>query len=138
MTNLIIKPLLFDQEAIKALYIDNKWYAYTNDLDSLYRGIQQSTESFGAYIDDLLVGLIRVISDKETICYIQDILILESHQRQGIGTKLINTITTKYSNCRQILLMTDNTDKQKQFYQSCGFQSYQEVDAIGYKYIQNK
>lgn len=134
MDNVVIKDLVFDPEQIKNLYLDNEWYAYTNDLESLYNGILNSTEVLGAYINQTLVGLIRVVSDLHTVCHIQDILVLTTYQRQGIGSKLMKPILEKYQNCRQIILLTDNSPKTKEFYKSIGFEQYDISQVVGFQY----
>ncbi len=127
------RNLVYDEVAIMHLYLENKWYAYTKNRESLLRGINNSLDVIGAYDDGLLIGLIRTVGDKETIVYIQDILILPNYHRLGIGTHLMNMIIDKYPNVRQILLMTDNTKHQKAFYKSLGFDTYQEVKGVGFK-----
>lgn len=134
MSNIKLQPLIFDEIQIKTLYLDNEWYAYTNDIETLYQGIKQSTETIGAYIDNTLIGLIRVISDKTTICYIQDILLLKEYQRQGIGSLLMNYILKEYHQCRQIVLMTDDSEESKPFYKKLGFVEYKDIDCVGFYY----
>jgi GNAT superfamily N-acetyltransferase len=68
-----------------------------------------------------LIGLIRLVGDGLTIIYIQDILVLENHQRQGIGRALMNETLEHYPDVRQKVLMTDDTPKTRAFYQSLGF-----------------
>ncbi len=134
MTNVVIKDLIFDKEQLKTLYLDNKWYAYTNKLDNLYNGILNSTTSLGAYKDNQLIGLIRVISDGYTVCHIQDILILEEYHRAGIGTLLMNPILEQYKQCRQIILLTDNSEKTKKFYEKLGFEIHDPEQTVGFQY----
>jgi ribosomal protein S18 acetylase RimI-like enzyme len=81
-----------------------------------------------------LVGLIRVVGDKATIIYIQDILVMKTYQRKGIGTNLIKYILNKYANVRQIVLLTDNQEKNKLFYQSLGFVETQIQNCQAYIY----
>ena len=134
MNNVIVKDLVFDKQQIKTLYLDNKWYAYTNNLDNLFSGIINSTESLGAYIDNQLIGLIRVISDKHTVCHIQDILVLEEYQRSGIGSLLMNPILEKYKQCRQIILLTDNSEKTHNFYKKLGFKQHDNTLTTGFQF----
>lgn len=134
MNNVVVKELKFDPEQIKNLYLDNKWYAYTNDLDSLYNGILNSTECLGAYVGNELIGLIRVVSDKYTICFIQDILVLEAYHRKGIGTLLMNPILEKYGHCRQMVLQTDPSEKTHNFYQKLGFTQQDTKEVTTFKY----
>lgn len=128
----IYKQLIFDKEAIKNLYLDNQWYAYTNDLDTLFEGIQHSLDVIGVYDKDSLIGLIRTVGDTKTIIYIQDILILKNYQQKGIGTKLMNIILNKYQNVRQICLMTDETSEARTFYEKLGLVSFDKKNCVGY------
>jgi len=133
MSNITYKDLILDRTQIKELYLDAGWFAYTNDCEKLYKGILNSTDCIGAYDKDLLVGLIRTISDGETICHIQDILVLKKYQRRGIGKQLMSLIFDKYPHIRQILLMTEDTSETRLFYESMGMESYDKVKGLGFK-----
>ncbi len=128
------KSLIYNEEQIKNLYLDNQWYAYTNDIDSLFTGIKNSTECLVAYDQETLVGLIRTVSDKETICFIQDILVLNDYKRRGIGTRLMKVILDKYTRVRQIVLMTGTEEYQRLFYESLGFVIFKKSGTVGYTY----
>ena len=130
--NMKIKDLVLDISQILELYEANKWGAYTEDPPTLINGIAQSLYSLGAYDEDKLVGLIRVVGDGETIIYIQDILVLPEYHRKGIGSSLMNRVLLKYKDVRQINLTTDNTEKQRGFYESLGFVSYDKRDIVGF------
>ena len=133
MSNIEYKDLIFDEEQIKNLYLDNGWYAYTNEIDKLFNGIKNSTDVIGAYDEDKLVGLVRTISDLTSITYIQDILILSSYQRKGIGKELMNIIFERHQGVRQICLMTDIEDKRSRgFYESIGMIPFEEKKCIGF------
>ena len=124
------KTLIYDEKAIMNLYLDNEWYAYTNIKETLFEGIKNSLDVIGAYKDKELVGLIRTIGDKKTIIYIQDILVLKSYHRKGIGTSLLDIIINKYPHVRQMCLMTGESKEQRQFYESLGFISYDKGEWI--------
>lgn len=128
------KELEIDKDQIKNLYLDNAWYAYTNDFDKLLSGIEHSLDKIGAYDGDTLVGLIRTIGDASTIVYIQDILILDSYKRKGIGRTLLQMIFDKYPTVRQIVLMTDIEDtRSNTFYQKMGMIEFKDAHCVGYK-----
>ncbi len=127
------KELLYNEDAIMDLYLNNEWYAYTNQKELLFKGIKNSLDVYGAYDRDKLVGLIRTIGDKETIIYIQDILVNKEYQRRGIGSKLVNIVIEKYKHVRQIILMTDQTKQQISFYQSLGFIAVHENGGTAFK-----
>lgn len=85
-----------------------------------------------AWDDDLLIGLARVVGDGHTIIYIQDILILESYQGNGLGSQFIKMILEEYQDVRQIILLTDNTDKTIQFYEKNGFTQVSKYNAVAF------
>lgn len=128
------KKLIFDEKQILNLYLDNQWLAYTSNPKELFEGIKNSLDCIGAYDNNLLTGLIRTVGDGLTIIYIQDILILKSYQRQGVGKELMNYILDKYKNVRQILLTTDNQEASKKFYETLGYKEYSKINLVGYFY----
>lgn len=70
-----------------------------------------------------LVGLVRIIGDGLTIIYVQDILVLNTYQNQGIATELMKQILNKYSHVRQKVLLTEEAPDVRHFYEKNGFQS---------------
>lgn len=111
---------IFDLEK---LYNDVGWYAYTNDIEILQKSLENSLEVISTWDEDELVGLIRVVGDGLTIIYIQDILVLNSYQNQGIATKLMEIILDKYKNVRQKVLLTEEASNVRHFYEKNGFSS---------------
>ena len=124
--------LKYSESEIVNLYENLGWSNYMKDKESLFKGIKGSLYCRGAYDAGKLVGLIRVVGDGSTIIYIQDILILESHQRLGIGTALIQHVLDKYKSVRQICLTTDLERKQIEFYESVGFKKYSDSKMTGF------
>src|SRR5690625_1491480 len=96
-----------NSEQLGKLYTDVEWYAYTQDLVGLQQAMKQSSEVISVWEDEELVGLIRVVGDGLTIIYIQDILVLNSYQNQGIATQLVQQVLMKYKNVRQKVLLTE-------------------------------
>lgn len=66
--------------------------------------------------------------DGLTIVFIQDIIVLPTYQRHGIGTKLLQAIIKKYKNVYMIKLLADSTEKTISFYQSLGFSSAEKLE----------
>jgi ribosomal protein S18 acetylase RimI-like enzyme len=128
------QELIYDEKAILSLYLKNGWTAYTSNKELLFKGIKHSLYTLGAYQNNTLIGLIRVIGDKNTIVYIQDILVEPKCQHQGIGTILINSIVERYAHVRQIVLMTDQSKLQTDFYERNGFVSMRNQQVQGYVY----
>ena len=74
-------------------------------------------------IDGQIVGMGRVISDGCSDAYIQDVVVLQSHRKQGIGAKIIQTLV-KYCQEQKLfwigLIAEPHTHH---FYESLGFSS---------------
>lgn len=121
-----------DVKQLERLYNDVEWYAYTQDLPTLKLAIEQSLEVITVWDDEELVGLIRVVGDGLTIIYIQDILVLNSYQNQGIATQLMEQVLKKYKNVRQKVLMTEDAPDVRHFYEKNGFQSCDKVSLVAF------
>ena len=116
----------YDGTEILGLYASVGWTAYTEQPESLRRGVE------AAYEDGALVGLIRVVGDGQTIVFVQDILVHPSCQRRGIGTALLKEVLKRYSHVRQIELTTDDTPKTRAFYESVGFRTMASLGCCGF------
>ena len=110
-------------DQVLALYNDCGWTLYTNNPDRLISALHKSTQVITAWQDDRLVGLVRAVGDGETILYIQDLLVLNSHRRRGIGSALLEKLCSLYPHVRQKVLMTDAKLEIRQFYAACGFEA---------------
>ncbi len=110
-------------DQVLALYDDCGWALYTNDPDRLMSALRGSLHVISAWQDDRLVGLVRAVGDGETILYIQDLLVLNSHRRRGIGSALLEKLCSLYPHVRQKVLMTDAKLEIRQFYAACGFEA---------------
>lgn len=133
MNKIIIKEdVMPSTEELLYLYNDVEWHAYTADKINLKKAIDNSLKVVTAWDDEKLVGLIRVVGDGHTIIYIQDILILKSYQEQGIGSKLLKLILEKYKSIRQIVLMTEQTEKTVGFYQKNGMAKVDDYNGVAF------
>lgn len=123
MTIVYKEEKYIDKNDLKALYEDVEWYAYTKNLDQLQQALLNSIYVLSAWENDQLIGLTRVVGDGLTILYIQDILVLNSHQNRGIATNMMNHILEKYKDVRQKVLLTEEAPDVRHFYEKNGFQS---------------
>lgn len=110
-------------DQLEKLYNDVQWFAYTQDLAVLHQALIQSLDVISAWDGDELVGLIRIVGDGLTIMYIQDILVLNAYQNQGIATKLVQRALNKYNSVRQKVLLTEEAPDVRHFYEKNGFLS---------------
>ncbi|USR79185.1 GNAT family N-acetyltransferase [Arcanobacterium pinnipediorum] len=111
----------FTRDEVRALYESVGWTSYTRHLDVLMRGLEHSTRVVTARKDGELIGLCRVISDCATIAYIQDLLVSPKFQQMGVGRRLLSYALAPYASVRQKVLLTDDEERQRAFYEDCGF-----------------
>lgn len=117
---------------LEALYNDAGWTSYTRNVVSLQKAIENSKEVISAWENDTLIGLIRTIGDSETILYIQDILVLNAHKRKGIGKQLISQALQINENCRQFVLLTEDSNETRGFYEALGFESCDKGNVVAF------
>lgn len=133
MGEIIIKEQVIpDIDSIMNLYGDVSWTAYTSNPSKLEQAISNSLKVWTAWDDDLLVGLARVVGDSSTIIYIQDILVLQAYQKKGIGSQFLKIILDEYKDIRQIILLTDDTDKTIKFYEKNGFTKVSKYKSVAF------
>ena len=101
-------------------------------MTALRAGFNNSLLVLGAYEQDELLGIIRVVGDGATIIFVQDILVYKKYQRQGVGKALLQAVLDRFKTVRQIELVTDNTEKTKAFYRSVGFAELSEIGCCGF------
>lgn len=122
----------YKAEEIQRLYGAVGWTAYLENMLALEQGYKNSLLILAAYENDELLGIVRVVGDGFTIVFVQDILVFPEKQRQGIGTALMKAILDRYSDIRQIELITDNSLKTVAFYKSLGFVEFSEIGCCGF------
>ena len=119
------------RDETRMLYDSVGWAAYTDDLDALIRGLENSTVVVAARSGGKLIGLARIVSDRATIAYLQDVLVHPSFQRRGIATALVNRTFASFSRVRQHVLLTDAEPGQRAFYESIGFTEIRDLPGQG-------
>lgn len=124
-------------DCVEKLYRKNGWTAYAKNIPKLVNAINNSY-NITLWDEGCLVALLRAVTDMETIIYVQDILVLPEKQRFGFGTILMKELELKFSNIRQKVLMTDESEKTRKFYESLGYKSCDDgvvVAFMKYAYI---
>ena len=112
------------------LYAAVGWSAYTNDIQGLVLCLSQSTYVAFHVEDHKVVGLVRSLSDGVSIHFLQDILVHPDHQGKGIGKALMESALQRFKKCRTHLLMTDDNENQKKFYESLGYKNTKTLTKI--------
>ena len=118
----ILKEYAVYKEAeILGLYESVGWTNYTDNPEMLRNAYLNSLKIYGAYVDDKLIGIIRVVGDGYSVIFIQDLLVHPDFQRNGIGTLLLKRMLKEYENVYQMHLITEDSEKTISFYKSLGF-----------------
>ena len=123
------KPVLDLYEAVG-------WKSYTKNPDQLRAALIGSSLVLTYKTNGAIVGLVRCVTDGQSICYLQDILVDPSHQRSGIGSSLVNQVLLEYEHIRQVVLMTDAEEQQMKFYEKLGFREIKN-DLRGFVLLQS-
>ena len=124
----IIKEYAVYKEAeILGLYTSLGWTSYTGNPEMLRNAYLNSLKIYGAYVDDKLIGIIRVVGDGYSVIFIQDLLVHPEFQRKGVGTLLLKKVLCEYDSVYQKHLMTEDTEKTTLFYKSLGFVDNSEI-----------
>lgn len=104
-------------EDLQKLYLSVGWDVYVKNNEDMTVLLKNACYFVTVWNHDQLVGLTRVISDDHSIAYVQDILIDPDYQGNGIGSKLLNMIKERFNHVRQVVLMSDTSEKTINFYE---------------------
>ncbi len=127
MNYTVKKYSTYCESEILPLYESVGWTNYTSNPRMLERAYNNSLCIFAAYADGNVVGIVRAVGDGASIVLVQDLLVSPQYQRQGIGSALLKAIVEEYKGVYQFQLVTDNTDKNINFYKSLGFATGKEL-----------
>ena len=73
-----------------------------------------------------------MITDDISIVYIQDLIVLPAYQRHGIGSELLNQVLNSFQHIRQIVLLTDNEQTKRKFYEKSGLFEVSQNNCLGF------
>ena len=120
------------------LYQAVGWTNYTNQPQMLEQALSHSLASYVARDDEKIVGLVRLIGDGFSSVFVQDLLVLPSYQRQGIGSFLMKQALADYKDAYQVQLATEETEKTLGFYRSLGFETLSSFQCTGMILVDRK
>jgi ribosomal protein S18 acetylase RimI-like enzyme len=111
------------------LYDSVGWKAYTvsERRPDLPRALRNSTYVVTAWYGERLIGLARALSDDVSVFYLQDLLVLPGYQGQGIGSQLLRNCLERYGHVRMHVLLADDDERARRFYESFGFRNIRDV-----------
>ena len=120
------------------LYHAVSWTNYTNQPQMLEQALSHSLAIYLALDGDAVVGLVRLVGDGFSSVFVQDLIVLPSYQRQGIGSALMKEALGDYKDAYQVQLATEQTEKTVEFYRSLGFETLSTYDCIGMIWVDRK
>ena len=97
------------------LYQAVGWTNYTNQPQMLEQALSHSLTTYLARDGEEIVGLMRLVGDGFSSVFVQDLIVLPSYQRQGIGSNLMKEALADYKDAYQIQLATEQTEKKLGF-----------------------
>ena len=120
------------------LYQAVGWTNYTNQPQMLEQALSHSLATYLARDGEEIVGLVRLVGDGFSSVFVQDLIVLPSYQRQGIGSNLMKEALADYKDAYQIQLATEQTEKTLGFYRSLVFETLTTYDCTGMIWVDRK
>lgn len=114
------------------LYSNAGWTNYINNPEMLDGAYKNSLKVLSAWENDSLIGIIRVVGDGYSIIYIQDLVVLNEYQRNGIGSLLLKNVIKIYDKVYQKILLTEDLPDKIGFYENCGFKKSNDYGCIAF------
>ena len=127
----IKKQEIVKLEDVLNLYQAVGWTNYTNQPQMLEQALSHSLVIYLALDGDAVVGLIRLVGDGFSSVFVQDLIVLPTYQRQGIGSALMKQALEDFKEVYQVQLATEQTEKNVGFYRSMGFETLSTYNCIG-------
>ena len=122
-------------EDVLHLYQAVGWTNYTDQSEMLEQALSHSLVIYLALDGDAVVGLIRLVGDGFSSVFVQDLIVLPSYQRQGIGSSLMKEALKDYKDAYQVQLVTEETERTLEFYRFMGFETLSTYDCTGMTWI---
>jgi GNAT superfamily N-acetyltransferase len=97
------------------------WGGYDESL--IAKALPSTLYCICAFAGEEMIGMARVVGDAGLVFYIQDVIVLPEHQRQGIGTQMMDAVMAfvrANAHCNTIIGLMAAAGKEA-FYQKYGF-----------------
>ena len=120
------------------LYQAVGWTNYTHQPEMLEQSLAHSLAIYIARDGEEIVGLVRLVGDGFSSVFVQDLIVLPTYQRQGIGSNLMKEVLADYKGAYQVQLATEQTEKTLEFYRSLGFETLSSFQCTGMIWVNRK
>jgi len=131
--HVITKPTAVQTAQIGLLYGEADWWHPTpEDADTIARLVAGSHCFVTAVRDGRIVGMGRAISDGISDAYIQDVVVLPTHRRRGVGRRIVTTLVDRLIDDGVAWIGLVAEGASHRFYQSLGFQPLNRMTPMRY------
>lgn len=134
----ITKETSVSIDDVLPLYQAVGWTNYTNQPQMLEQSLAHSLATYLARDGEEIVGVVRLVGDGFSSVFVQDLIVLPSYQRQGIGSALMEKALGDFKDAYQVQLATDESEKTLGFYRSLGFETLSTYDCTGMIWVDRK
>ena len=134
----ITKETSVSVDDVLPLYQAVGWTNYTNQSQMFAQALTHSLGIYLARDGEKIVGLVRLIGDGFSSVFVQDLIVLPTYQRQGIGSTLMKQALSDYKDTYQIQLATNESEKTLGFYRSLGFETLSSFQCTGMIWVNRK
>ena len=134
----ITKETSVSLDDVLHLYQAVGWTNYTNQPQMLEQALSHSLAIYVARDGEKIVGLVRLVGDGFSSVFVQDLIVLPSYQRQGIGSFMMKQALADYKDTYQIQLATEESEKTLGFYRSLGFETLSSFQCTGMIWVNRK
>lgn len=100
-----------------------------DDRQIMSEMIRQANLVITAWDGDLLIGIARTLTDFSYVGYLADLAVRQSHQRQGIGVKLIKLTREKMAPRSMLVLLA--APQATAYYPKIGFRRHESAWILG-------
>lgn len=123
----------FTEQELQRLFLSVKWES-GNYPGKLVRAMLNSTHVISAWDGNKLVGLIRALSDGETVAFLHYLLVDPAYQGHHIGDELMKRVLRYFENLLYVKIMPSD-HKTLPFYARYGFRQYDNYSAMVLKHL---
>ncbi|WP_346930109.1 GNAT family N-acetyltransferase [Clostridium sp.] len=110
-----------DFSSIQVLYEKEGWMTFLKRSEDALKAWKNSNIALVALDGNIIVGLIRALTDGEITTYIAEIIVDTNYRGKGIGKALLDMCHNLYPHARLDLLSTDGADD---FYKRNSFRTH--------------
>ena len=92
-----------------------------DDLPRLQRMLDGANLTVTAWDGDQLVGVARCLTDGSWCCYLSDLAVASTHQKQGIGRALVDRVREEIG--EEVMLLLLSVPDAMEYYPRLGFEA---------------